>query len=203
MTKKRVPFKQSDLWYRKRKIEPRPDIKAVWITIMDTSGSMIKERLVLTRAFSWGAVKWLRGKYPFVETVFIAHHAEALEEPPKDFFRREGSGGTHFSSGYELALEIIRKRYPSNEYNIYVVHATDGENENGDTPKALGLLKELCKMCNLVGFLEVHQGSGAVSDTFKKISELTKTYPNLKAFVMAYKSEVKNALREFLKEEAA
>ncbi len=101
---------------------------AVVILEIDDSGSMGPFEKYLARAYSWWAVSLLKTKYPKVDIVFITHDTEAQEVNEEQFFSKVSSGGTRCSSAKELEGEIIEKRYPPDQYNIYSIHFSDGDN---------------------------------------------------------------------------
>ena len=112
--------------------ERRPENSAVAIFMRDISGSMGEFEKYMTRSFAWWSLNFLRSKYPNVETVFIVHDTVASETDEDNFFKRDDSGGTICSSANNLALDIIKKRFPPSEYNVYLSHFSDGDNYSQD-----------------------------------------------------------------------
>ena len=123
---------------------------------MDTSGSMGTFQKWMARAFFHWMVKFLKTRYPHVETVFLAHHTEAMQVTEEQFFHRVESGGTRCSSVYELALRLIETRYPAQRYNLYAYHFTDGDNLPSDNEPAVELTRRLIEKCNRVGYGEIN-----------------------------------------------
>jgi uncharacterized sporulation protein YeaH/YhbH (DUF444 family) len=82
----------------------------------------------IERSFFFWMGRFLKRQYEKIEIVFIAHHTEAKEVTEEEFFTRGESGSTICSSAYVKALEIIDSRYPSEFYNIYPFHFSDGDN---------------------------------------------------------------------------
>ena len=105
----RFPFRKEDMTYRHTVVDIRPDSNAVVICIMDTSGSMDTMKKYLARSFFFLLYQFVSTKYRNVELVFVAHHMEGKEVTEDEFFHRGESGGTLISSGYNKALEAIRK----------------------------------------------------------------------------------------------
>ena len=95
-------------------------------------------------------------RYPHVETVFLAHHTEAMQVTEEQFFHRVESGGTRCSSVYELALQLIETRYPAQRYNLYAYHFTDGDNLTSDNEPTVELARRLIESCNRVGYGEIN-----------------------------------------------
>jgi len=132
-----------DRRYRSWKTERKPESNAVIIYMMDVSGSMGSEQKEIVRIESFWIDTWLRSQYESLESVYIIHDAQAREVDAHTFFHVRESGGTKISSAYELCLKIISERFPSDDWNIYPFHFSDGDNWCGDdTRRCLELLDE-------------------------------------------------------------
>jgi hypothetical protein len=156
----------------------------------------------IARSFYFWMVRFLRTKYDNVEIVFISHHTEAREVTEEQFFTQGESGGTVVSSAYQLALDIIKKRYNPKDWNIYPFHFSDGDNYYSDNDEAVRLADELIETCNLFGYGEIgdegfpsyRRPAGALLSIFNerlknkerfigvKIDEKEDVYPALKEF---------------------
>ncbi len=137
-----VPIRR-DFQYRSVKKTQQPQTKAVVIYMMDVSGSMGDEQKEIVRLESFWINTWLKKHYKGLETRFIIHDAAAKEVDEETFFKTSESGGTLISSAYRLCQQIIQADYPTNEWNIYPFHFSDGDNWSGeDTRICLTLLKE-------------------------------------------------------------
>jgi hypothetical protein len=157
----RFPFHNEDLIYRHTATETRRESNAVVLCIMDTSGSMDTIKKYLARSFFFLLYRFLCTRYRRVEVVFIAHHTEAHEVTEEEFFHKGESGGTHISSGYLKALEIIDQRYHPSLWNIYAFHCSDGDNFESDNAPALAAARQLAEVANLLGYGEIKPlGSG-------------------------------------------
>ncbi|HEX9928448.1 MAG TPA: sporulation protein YhbH, partial [Pyrinomonadaceae bacterium] len=147
--------KKDDLRFKTWEEEIRYESSAVVIAMMDVSGSMTEFKKYIARSFYFWMVRFLRTKYDNVEIVFISHHTEAKEVTEEQFFTQGESGGTVVSSAYQLASEIIKKRYNPSDWNIYPFHFSDGDNYYSDNEEAVRLADELIKTCNLFGYGEI------------------------------------------------
>jgi uncharacterized sporulation protein YeaH/YhbH (DUF444 family) len=156
----------------------------------------------IARSFFFWMVRFLRTKYDNVEIVFISHHTEAREVSEEQFFTQGESGGTVVSSAYQLALDIIRTRYPASDWNVYPFHFSDGDNYYSDNEEAVRLADELIQTCNLFGYGEIgeeggggyRRSSGALLSIFNdrlkrkerfigvRIDDKEDVYPALKQF---------------------
>jgi sporulation protein YhbH len=149
-----------DLRYLSYRERPKPWHKAVIFLAMDVSGSMDVDRKRLARLLFYWCVQFLRRRYAQTEIVFIAHTTEAREVTEHEFFNRVESGGTRVSSAFEAVAEIQRDRYPADDWNVYVLHVSDGDNFAADNHRTLELISRLTEVCALVGYLEVDPGGG-------------------------------------------
>lgn len=149
------PLDRGDLRFRVLRENTSAANRAVIIAMMDTSGSMGALERHLARSFFFWALRLLRLKYSQVETVFLVHHVEAREVSEAEFFTRGACGGTRCSSAYRLALRLIEGRYPPQNYNLYPVHFSDGDNLPSDNQDCLALVGRLLGVCNLFVYGEL------------------------------------------------
>jgi len=172
----------------------KPHSNAVVLALMDTSGSMGSFEKYIARSFFFWMTRFLRRKYEHVEIVFVAHHTEAKEVAEEDFFTRGESGGTICSSAYIKALDIIDKRYPAANWNIYPFHFSDGDNLTSDNEKCVHLITQLMKRANIFGYGEVNQynRSSTLMSAYKHISHKKFLY-----HVIREKGDVYKALKTF------
>jgi uncharacterized protein len=186
-----------DLRYLSYRDVPRPRNRAVIFLAMDVSGSMNVARKRMARLFFYWCVQFLRSRYELTEIVFLAHTTEAREVDEEHFFGRVESGGTKVSSVFEAVQEIQRDRYPADDWNIYVLHVSDGDNFTADNQRALELIRCLTETCSLVGYLEVDPGSGSSHKLSKYYEEEAA---DLDGFVSAHANHDRAlwpALRKF------
>jgi sporulation protein YhbH len=169
---------------------------AVVIAMMDVSGSMGEFEKYIARSFYFWMVRFLRTKYSNVQIVFISHHTEAREVTEEEFFHKGESGGTQVSSAYNLALEIIRARYPSVDWNIYPFHFSDGDNLPWDNDLCVDLVRHMMAESNIFGYGEIREGYRGASSTlmsaFSKVED-----PKFVSVTISDKSAVYPALKKF------
>ncbi len=138
-----VPFIDTlDLRYRSRIQIPKPTTQAVMFCLMDVSGSMDQYKKSLAKRFFLLLYLFLARNYERTEVVFIRHHTVAKEVDEEEFFYSRETGGTVVSSALELMLEIMRTRYPYQEWNLYAAQASDGDNWPEDSGNCGRLLDE-------------------------------------------------------------
>jgi len=187
-----IPFIDTfDLRFNHRIKEPRPTTQAVMFCLMDVSGSMNEERKDIAKRFFILLYLFLTRTYENIEVVFIRHHTTAKEVDEHEFFYSRETGGTVVSSALEMMHDIIKERYPTSDWNIYVAQASDGDNWEGDSPTCSDLLiNKIMPLLQYYAYVEItayeHQslwreyekvaaayGNFAMQD----ISGLTSIYP--------------------------
>lgn len=195
------PYHEDDLRFKRTEKEPKPKLLAVVFMAMDQSGSMSDERINIARAVCQYFVRWLRSKreYKDVEIVFIKQEGLSAVVTEEQFFTRIDRGGTKFSTAYELMNDLITKEYNPGKYNVYVIHFTDGENEQNDNGPAEEEMKEILPRVRLFGYVQFEESPGGqgMRDIFTRMK---KSHPNLKVLIAGRTSEIKPALEELLEE---
>ncbi|MCL4704132.1 DUF444 family protein [bacterium] len=158
-----VPYRE-DRRYRTWKTVPQPEASAVIIYMMDVSGSMGDEQKEIVRIESFWIDTWLRYQYKNLETRYIIHDAVAREVDQETFYHTRESGGTIISSAYKLAHKIVSAHYNPDDWNIYMIHFSDGDNWGEiDTDECIQILeKKVLPVVNLFcyGQVESPYGSG-------------------------------------------
>lgn len=131
--------------------------------MMDVSGSMGEEQKEIVRIESYWIDTWLRTQYTGLESRYIIHDAAAREVDQETFFRTREAGGTMISSAYKACLKIIEDDYPSEEWNIYPFHFSDGDNwSSDDTAMCVELIqKELLPQVNVFCYGQVRSPYGS------------------------------------------
>ena len=130
--------------------------------MMDVSGSMGDEQKEIVRIESFWIDTWLRKQYKGITNRYIIHDADAREVDHETFFHTRESGGTVISSAYKLCRKIIEEDYNPNEWNIYVLHFSDGDNWGEDDRLCLSVLGEgILPAVNLFGYAQVTSPYGS------------------------------------------
>lgn len=136
-----IPIRE-DKRYRVPDVITKPKNNALLIFMMDVSGSMGTEERRIVRYLCALCKFWLSWNYDGLETVYIVHDDGADEVPEEEFFRTRRGGGTVISTAHTKMLEIIDKRFPVAEWNIYPVYLSDGFNWEDDDELCVQLLRE-------------------------------------------------------------
>ncbi|MBX3461629.1 MAG: DUF444 family protein [Planctomycetes bacterium] len=162
-----VPIRD-DLRFRALQTREVPQASAAIVYMMDVSGSMGREQKDIVRIEAFWIDTWLRHQYKNLQVHYIVHDAVAHEVDQHTFFHLRESGGTKISSAYELCLQLVRDRYPAQEWNVYPFHFSDGDNwSTRDTEHCVALLRDsLLPVCNQFCYGQVKSAYG--SGQFKK-----------------------------------
>lgn len=174
----RIPYlDEFDIRYRRFEKLPVPRSQAVMFCLMDVSGSMDQASKDLAKRFFILLYLFLHRKYDKTEVVFIRHHTYAKEVDEKEFFYSRETGGTVVSTAIQLMGEIIAKRYPVSQWNIYAAQASDGDNWPDDNPVCIELLTEILPLLQYYAYIEItHQGSRQLWETY---TEIQSSFPKL------------------------
>jgi uncharacterized sporulation protein YeaH/YhbH (DUF444 family) len=145
-----------DVRYNYFQERPEPNANAVMFCLMDVSASMGEREKDLAKRFFVLLHLFLSRRYDKIDLVFVRHTHNAKEVDEETFFYSRESGGTVVSTALIEMKEIIEKRYPASEWNIYAAQASDGENFSGDSAKCQALLKEeIMKLCQYFAYVEI------------------------------------------------
>ena len=169
-------FDPFDLRYRNRVRMPLPTAKAAMFCLMDVSGSMDESRKDIAKRFFILLYLFLRRHYERTDVIFIRHHTQASEVSEEEFFQSTETGGTVVSSALTLMHEIIQKRYPPSEWNIYGAQASDGDNWHLDSAKCRELLT--AKLLPLTRYFAYVQVAEEDQNLWNEYTQVTQTNPN-------------------------
>jgi len=165
-------YTTQDLRYHKIREDVQRQSNAVVIAMIDVSGSMTTIKKYLARSLLFWLVEFLRGLYETVEIRFIIHHSVARLVPEEEFFHTVESGGTRCASAYELANGLIDSQYPTNRWNVYAFHFSDGE-DFAPQDAVKEAQKFFDKGISMFGYGEIHvdEGYKSYGDLLPKFRE--------------------------------
>jgi sporulation protein YhbH len=194
----RLRITENDLRFKTWEETPRPQAGAVVLAMMDVSGSMGMTEKYLARSFFHWMERFLEHHYDHVEVRYLVHHVEAYETGKDEFYSTRESGGTLCSSVLRLALDIIRRDYPQDAWNIYPMYVGDGDNLFSDNEQALRLMHELCELSAMAGYLEVnpYQRMTSLSRVFASLG-----HPAFRQTAVVDRRHILDALRHFFSEQ--
>ena len=188
-----IPFLDDfDLKYNNLIQQPLPTSSAVMFCIMDVSGSMTQDIKDMAKRFFILLHLFLKRNYQKIDIVFIRHHTVASEVDEEEFFYSRETGGTVVSSALKLMDQVVRERYPTSDWNIYVAQASDGENWADDSPQCRDLLgSSILPKAQYYAYVEINSGEDQAlwnayeelldkySDCFamKKVTDASDIFP--------------------------
>lgn len=197
-----LPMSQDDLRFKTWEIVKEKHSNAVVFLMMDRSGSMWADKIYAVKALYFWIVQFLRRRYDKVEIKFIAHDYYAKELSEKEFFTIADSGGTRVSAAYEMCRDIIKHNYPSDMWNIYCFHSSDGDSWS-DEAECVELAGDiLCMGANLFAYAEIDLDSyrDGSSELFKLLKKASKTkYRRLMVSTIEKMEDIMDTLRKFLR----
>ncbi|HEY4279719.1 MAG TPA: DUF444 family protein, partial [Conexibacter sp.] len=193
---------RDDLRYVSYREQSKPLYRAVVFCVMDISASMSTERKRMARLFFYWCVQFLRARHQQTEIVFVGHTTEAWELGEHEFFGRVESGGTRVSSAYELVDEIQADRFPAQDWNVYVLHTSDGDNFTPDNHRTLDLIARLARRCSLIGYLEVDSSGASPSKLSSFFAREAVGIPGFVSATAMDDRELWPALKEFFAADA-
>lgn len=166
-------FDKSDLRFRKKEAKPLKTVDAVLIMVMDISGSMDESKKTIARRWFALLYAFIKRRYGNTELVFIAHTDEAFEMNEADFFSTRVNGGTCVSPASKMINQIIKERYDPNQTNIYVSHASDGDNWISDNPLVVEEMTGAGGMMNKLQFFSYVEVGGRFNSSWSSNADTT------------------------------
>jgi len=198
-----IPIVNEDLRFRQLVRRSTPSMNAAVIFALDVSGSMDEAQRKLAKQFFFFALQGIRRQYTKVDTVFLAHAAQAWEFDESQFFQASSSGGTVSSCAFQLALDVTKERYDPSRYNLYFFYASDGENAAEDREPAAAALRLLAAQTNYSGYVE----TGGVATFRPRETQVAEVFGEMKGAglpvgmsQLSSQEDVWRAIREFFKE---
>ncbi|MCC3861541.1 YeaH/YhbH family protein [Pseudemcibacter aquimaris] len=159
----------------------KPTTHAVMFCLMDVSGSMSEVHKDLAKRFFMLLHLFLIRQYSKVDIVFIRHTHMASEVDEDTFFHSRETGGTKVSTALEVMNDIIKERYPAEDWNIYAAQASDGDNLTSDNERCQYLLQNvLLPQCQYFAYVEIwDQREEAIFNGQKSATNLWQTYDSV------------------------
>jgi uncharacterized protein len=187
-----------DLRFRRHEIRPDMQSQAVMFCVMDVSASMTEREKEVAKRFFLLLYLFLDKNYERVDVVFIRHTDQAQEVTEQEFFHGTYSGGTTVSSGIQLMLDIQTERYPSSDWNVYAVQASDGDNYSSDNALVKNLLQKFLSDVQFYVYNEISDQSKLyeeysgplVSDLYTTLASLKTQHEQLELNVLESADQV-------------
>ncbi|WP_407332601.1 YeaH/YhbH family protein [Enterovibrio sp. 27052020O] len=198
-----VPFIDTfDLRFKNYEKRPQPSSQAVMFCLMDVSGSMDQATKDIAKRFYILLYLFLTRTYKNVEVVFIRHHTQAKEVDEHEFFYSQETGGTIVSSALRLMNDIVKERYPSNEWNVYAAQASDGDNWADDSPGCRELLQtQLLPVTRYYAYIEITRR--AHQTLWREYETLDEKYENFAMQNIRTADDIFPVFRELFKKQVS
>jgi len=202
-----------DMRYNNFVKQPKPITQAVMFCMMDVSYSMGEREKIIAKKFFILLHLFLKRRYENIDVVFVRHHDKAEECDEETFFTGRVSGGTVVSTGYEAIKSIIAQRYNSEDWNIYMAQASDGDNSEADNPRVTQMLTEdLLPVVQHLTYIEIVDenraqfmmpfgGRGGNSNLWTTIDAITDEFDNISAAKINHEREVVSVFRKLFRKD--
>lgn len=192
-----------DLKYNLKVKLPKPSPQAVMFCVMDVSGSMTQDIKDTAKRFFFLLYLFLKRNYKKIDVVFIRHHTQATEVDEEEFFYSRETGGTVVSSALNMVGEIIKDRYPPEQWNIYTAQASDGDNWQGDQQKCHdAMTKSILPFVQYFTYIEI--GENDPQELWHLYKHLQKDFNNALAISkVRNNSEIYPVFRELFKKKVS
>jgi uncharacterized sporulation protein YeaH/YhbH (DUF444 family) len=196
-----IPFIDPfDLRYSNRVKVPKPSTQAVMFCLLDVSGSMDEQKKDIAKRFFILLYLFLTKAYEKIEVVFIRHHTAASEVDENDFFHSRESGGTIVSSALNLLTKIIRERYASTDWNVYVAQASDGDNWDNDSVACKELLiNSIMPLVQYYAYVEITEGDS--QNLWDEYTQVAAHHPHFAMQKIRTPADIYPVFRELFKKQ--
>ena len=186
---------QQDAWYFVEDPATFQNHRSVEIYVLDISGSMRGEYLALVRKTIFILWHYLERRYPTNLRRYVVFQDVAEEKTRDEFFCVESSGGTHISTGFRKAVELLRG---VTEHDKFLFIFTDGETSSGDFDLAKRTYEEALEAFDVVTYGHVNPGGRGIGGFSEHAQEGVKTRANAVFANLVDLETIRAAMRQFL-----
>jgi uncharacterized protein len=186
---------QQDAWYFVEDPATFQNHRSVEIYVLDISGSMRGEYLALVRKTIFILWHYLERRYPTNLRRYVVFQDVAEEKTRDEFFCVESSGGTHISTGFRKAVELLRG---VTEHDKFLFIFTDGETSSGDFDLAKRTYEEALEAFDVVTYGHVNPGGRGIGGFSEHAQEGVKTRANAVFANLVDLETIRTAMRQFL-----
>ncbi len=196
-----IPFIDPiDLRYSNRIRVPKPSSQCVMFCILDVSGSMDQSKKDTAKRFFILLYLFLTRAYERIEVVFIRHHTQASEVDENEFFNSRESGGTVVSSALNLLGKIMQERYPTNDWNLYVAQASDGDNWDNDSILCRQILiNTVMPLVQYYAYIEITDGEP--QNLWEEYTQILDIHPHFAMQKIESPADIYPVFRELFKKQ--
>jgi uncharacterized protein len=186
---------QQDAWYFIEDPTVFQNNRSVEVYVLDISGSMRGEYLALVRKTIFILWHYLERRYPTNLRRYVVFQDVAEEKTRDEFFCVESSGGTHISTGFEKAVELLDG---VTEYDKFLFMFTDGETSSGDFDLAKKKYGLALDAFDLVSYGHVNPGGRGIGGFSEFVQEAVKARENAVFANLVDLETIRTAMRDFL-----
>ncbi|MBI1861203.1 MAG: SpoVR family protein [Deltaproteobacteria bacterium] len=155
-------------------VTPDPDINAVVHFMLDGSGSMGGDRLMVAKKMIYDLKTILKKRYPKVEFRFVTFDTRAkIHESEDEFFKFELLGGTDYLAGLKAVHKSLEK-FPRALWDRYTIGV--GDLEDGNVDEIINKFKEIAADCEYSGMVRANGWEGDW-DMGKRFEQLAQEDP--------------------------
>lgn len=186
---------QQDAWYFIEDPTAFQNNRSVEIYVLDISGSMRGEYLALVRKTIFVLWHYLERRYPTNLRRYVVFQDVAEEKTRDEFFCVESSGGTHISTGFEKAVELLKG---VTEYDKFLFLFTDGETSSGDFDQAKRKFEDALAAFDLVCYGHVNPGGRGIGGFSEFVQEAARGREGAVFANLVDLESIRAAMRDFL-----
>jgi uncharacterized sporulation protein YeaH/YhbH (DUF444 family) len=186
---------RQDAWYFIEDPTTFQNNRSVEIYVLDISGSMRGEYLALVRKTIFILWHYLERRYPTNLRRYVVFQDIAEEKTRDQFFCVESSGGTHISTGFEKAVELLEG---VTEYDKFLFMFTDGETSSGDFDLAKNRYEEALAAFDLVSYGHVNPGGRGIGGFSEFVQEAAKVRDAAVFANLVDLEAIRAAMKDFL-----
>ncbi len=186
---------QQDAWYFIEDPTTFENNRSVEVYVLDISGSMRGEYLALVRKTIFVLWHYLERRYPTNLRRYVVFQDVAEEKTRDEFFCVESSGGTHISTGFEKAVELLKG---VTEYDKFLFLFTDGETSSGDFDHAKTRFEEALGAFDLVCYGHVNPGGRGIGGFSEYVQETARARDGAVFANLVDLESIRTAMGDFL-----
>ena len=186
---------QQDAWYFVEDPTTFQNNRSMEVYVLDISGSMWGKHLSLVRKTIFILWHYLERRYPTNLRRYVVFQDVAEEKTRDEFFSVESSGGTHISTGFEKAVELLEG---AREYDKFLFIFTDGETSSGDFDLAKKRFDEARAAFDLVIYWHVSPGGRGIGGFSEYVQETAKAQEGAAFANLMNLETIHGAMKDFL-----
>lgn len=184
-----------DGWYGEEKPTQEPRQNAVEIYVMDISGSVSGSLLGLIRKCIFCLNYYLDKRYAQNKRHYIVFQDVAEEKTKEEFYSCESKGGTHISSGLDLALTIANKY---EDYDKYLFFFSDFDNAGSDDDTAVKILSRVIDSLTYIGMSHAATSEDSITNFSRETKKLADEHPHMIYTLLTGEEKIKKIIYNLL-----